>query len=495
MSVLRQGLLIVACCLTAVAATASFAVAQSGAPRYLGSDATVVEFGEHRAFRTRRIAVVGDVERPGVYESTTRQVSAAEVLAAAGSRLMLGDYFSRHNGGLPPVSISTSTADSQDVVTGDVLVVAVPPTRRKPPAATEDIHVAAIGLAPEPVVIRVGPSERSLATLFFRLNQPSEAAVAARVNGAPASGPLKNGDVIVVGSNLVDRRALLGCHAILTVRPLAAELPQVAPTTESAPPVAAAEVPLLPVLEAPAPESRPPATIADSPVEPAPAPEERRVALLTDSPSPTAPEDGPQLVHEEERPAFRRFTARPAFGRRSAVKNAAWETPDVSGSESNVRGLVILLALGTLGLGVTLLWLTSERRLRTAAAREPVPVIVSTLPELDEPVVEEVDRLEELLHGGVSIEDEPVVLPSRISLHGEAVGQKRLIVHPPQALAGPHFGAASTAAAKVESKAEPAPRETAPVTSRPPASPIRSAKDTEGLLDRVLLAMQREERR
>jgi len=493
MSVLRQGLLIVACCLTAVAGTASSAVAQSAAPRYLGSDATVVEFGEQRSSRPRRIAIVGDVEHPGVYESTTKRVFARDVLAAAGSPLVLGDYFSRHNGGLPPISISTSTADSADVVTGDVLVVAVPPTRRRPPATTEDIHVAAIGLAAEPVVIRVGPSERSLATLFFRLNQPSEAAVAARVNGAPASGPLKNGDVIVVGSNLVDRGALVGCKAILPVRSLDTATPPATATTEWSPPVAVAEVPVLPVLEAPAPESRNPNAIAaaDLQVEPAPVTGATQIAMAPEFPSPTELAEGPRLVGEEDRPALKRLTARAAFGRRSAVKNAAWETPAATGNETGVRGLVILLALGTLGLGVTLLWLASERRLRTAAAPEPVPV--ATLPEPDEPVAEGLDSLQELLRAGASVEDEPVVLPSRISLHGEAVGQKRLIIHPPQALAGPHFGAASTVAAKAESKS--AARESEPVSSRAPASPVRSAKDTEGLLDRVLLAMQREERR
>ncbi len=113
----------------------------------------------------------------------------------------------------------------------------------------------------------------------------------------------------------------------------------------------------------------------------------------------------------------------------------------------------------------------------------------STAPSAEVP--SPIDPLQAIVRGELAIEEEPVVIPAQISLHGEATGQKRLIIHPPQPLAGPHFAAAPSAVtASARTQAMPQPRKAAPA----PRGPVRSQKDTEGLLDRVLLAMQREGR-
>ena len=96
----RQAILFVAGCL--LAAIVSQANAQDPSARYYGSNARIVEFSEQRPSRPRRIAVVGDVMRPGVYQSSTRQLLASTLLTAAGSQALPGEYFTRFYNGLVP---------------------------------------------------------------------------------------------------------------------------------------------------------------------------------------------------------------------------------------------------------------------------------------------------------------------------------------------------------------------------------------------------------
>jgi hypothetical protein len=210
-----------------------------------------------------------------------------------------------------------------------------------------------------------------------------------------------------------------------------------------------------------------------------------------------------QLPKESRR--LPELAARRESAQKSRAQTAAFD-PD-----AEVRNLVVLIALGTLGIGIALLWMASERRLKGVAAPEPVdlkpvpwpqsppeePTTVEQLKVVEQPKqserppVVENDDLAQLIRGELPVLDEPVVLPARVALHGKAVGQKRLVIHPPQSLAGPHFGAA----APVEEKVAAA-RDSKPVASAAaPSSTARSSKDAEGLLDRVLLAMQREGRK
>jgi hypothetical protein len=217
-------------------------------------------------------------------------------------------------------------------------------------------------------------------------------------------------------------------------------------------------------------------------------------------------ESSPTMLHAA-------FEQRSPSGSKPTLGNAATRVTDRNSfarsatvdSNAQLRNLVILVALGTLGIGIALLWVASERRLENVAAPEPVELEPVTLPEPAaslstageqssdslQTMATDSDDLGELIRGELPVQDEPVVLPARVALHGKAVGQKRLVIHPAQGLAGPHFSEPAKAPEKV-----PATRHTTPV-SRTPAAPsaVRGQNEPEGLLDRVLLAMQREGRR
>jgi hypothetical protein len=488
MPALRPLILVVAHCLMAVVALACPASAQDSAPRYYGSNASVVEFSEQRPQATRRIAVIGDVERPGVYESSARRLVASTVLTATGSHAGPGDYFWRFHGGLRGFGIAMSQSENTDVLSGDVIVVPISP-RRKAKAA-EQIHLAVIGLGPDPSVIRVPRFDCSLPSLFSRLRQPGSVAASATVNGVKTSELLKDGDVIVVSSHLVDRASLGGCDAILPIKSLDTPVETPKATTEWSPPVnvdAAPQLPLLGPHSVDEVAARPEAVASVEPSTPAREEVSKVASLEVEAPILDAKPSKFVEPAVEAREDVRRPS--PIAARRHNVLTPDFESDAVSDGDSQIRNLVIFVALGTLGLGVAMLWLASERRLRATAAPAPVPL--TPLP-IDAEISAD-DELGELIRGELPVEDEPVVLPSRIALHGEPVGQKRLVVHPPQALAGPHFGSPASTPEKAAAASESRPA--SPPVRPGSSSSIRSAKDTEGLLDRVLLAMQREGRR
>ena len=494
MSASRRGFLIVAFCLAAVHWPDSSATAQTYIPRYDGGNAQVVDFSQALAPPLRRFAVIGDVEHPGVYETNERKVVRARLLKAAGSRAAMGDYYTTHHRGLRSEPMALFDAETTEAAHGDVIVVGANAFRGRPDDSKE-IHVAVIGLMPDPVVVRLSARERSLPVLLNRLRQRQEAATGATVNGVASTAPLRNGDVVAFNSHLIDRVVLQECgDIILLVRELhpssskstqfepsaephevrVAELPQLdLPVAASPPAVVVSESPVaaqglrtpeLPFVSPPTLVEAPSALVADSPETAAPAQPSRRAAT-------------PRVTTADHQVVDRW----PVVSKRTAAVN----------EDSSIRTLVIFVALGTLGLGIALLWLASERRFKSVERPAPIPVPFAEQSPVDTP-----DELAQLIRGELEIEDEPVVLPSRIALHGQAVGQKRLIVHPPEALAGPHF--ASSPAATEKARVTQSAIEDGPVRRDSETSvktPVRSARDTEGLLDRVLLAMQREGRK
>lgn len=516
---LRQSLLIVAHCLLAVFALSLPALGQSSALRYERPTPRVVEFGEQRSQTLRRVAIVGDVERPGVYQTTAKRLVAETVLTAAGSKTPPGYTFDVYHSGLTRTNSPVWVANTVPLTNGDVIVASVPQTKLTERSRNQ-IYVAVIGLLPDPVVIRIPESDRSLPGLFSRLHQPASATVSATVNGAKSTELLKNGDVITVGSEMIDRSALIGCDSILQPQSLDAAPEAPKTTTEWSPPVTLPSASELPPLVTPSlgevlPQPEAIATLKPAVESRQEAPPVSRMETVEPI-STTIPAAFVAKADDEKPRESRRETE--VFVPRGRAQRSGVQAIAVD-PDAEVRNLVILIALGTLGVGIALLWVASERRLKSVAAPEPVelkpavvaepaplppqvveqatateqPRIVEAPKPVERPKVVEKDDLGELIRGELPVQDEPVVLPSRVALHGKAVGQKRLVIHPPQSLAGPHFGEAARSAEKVSTA-----RETTPVSSAPAgvtsSAPVRPAKEIEGLLDRVLLAMQREGR-
>jgi len=479
MPALRPSFPVISCCLAALLTVPCSVQAQT-TPAYQGSYAKVLEFGERRPKSPRRVAVIGNVQRPGVYESTVRDATAGPLLKAAGSQAAAGDFLTRFHTGMTPVVVATWNAESALVVDGDVISVLIPPSRPRP-AAADQIHVALL-VGKDPVVVRVPRSDQTLPGLFSLLRQTSDAAASATVNGVRSNAMLENGDVIFVASNLIDRGALMSSPAVLPATSLDPPPEQPKATAEWSPPVTVPETPALPPLKAnPLGEaSQQASAVAKAKPETPDGDDFPKVAMVESF-------DPPVMKLEAPAVETRRASSAPVRRQPTRTTEPDPELEATAEEGSPVRTMVVLLALGTLGLGVALLWLASEKRVRGVWAPEPVEMP----PPADAPAEEVEDELGQLIRGDLPVEDEPVVLPSRIALHGQAVGQKRLILHPPQSLAGPHFAMPPGSSAPAEKVAAAGP----PVRPDPASSPIRSPRDTEGLLDRVLLAMQREGRR
>jgi hypothetical protein len=187
-----------------------------------------------------------------------------------------------------------------------------------------------------------------------------------------------------------------------------------------------------------------------------------------------------------------------------------------AGVGADLRLLVGLGILGCTGLGAWL-WrqvLRTPVETRLQQYRPPVAPATTTAPATSPPAVsKEVAALEDLVSDRLDLTEEALSLPEHIGLHGRAVGQYRQIFHPAHPLPGPHFTAParseptreSVFAGRQESsvngpaasslptyRLDPGPR---PGGSRG-STPAPLADDAAGgLLERVLLAMQREGRR
>lgn len=113
------------------------------------------------------------------------------------------------------------------------------------------------------------------------------------------------------------------------------------------------------------------------------------------------------------------------------------------------------------------------------------------------------ETLSRLINNELPIIEEPTLLPESADFHGEAVGRRRLRIDAEQHLSGPHF-----AAAQQTSEPEAVPETAGTANTRPNredssadgpsgdavASSRRGTRQG-GLLDRVLVAMEREKRR
>src|SRR5690606_21190513 len=113
------------------------------------------------------------------------------------------------------------------------------------------------------------------------------------------------------------------------------------------------------------------------------------------------------------------------------------------------------------------------------------------------------DTLNRLINNELPIIEEPTLLPDRAGFHGEAVGRRRLRIDAEQTLSGPHFavpqqtprpvavpetaGTANTRPNREDSSAE--------TPSGDAAASANRGTTQGGLLDRVLVAMEREKRR
>jgi hypothetical protein len=159
-----------------------------------------------------------------------------------------------------------------------------------------------------------------------------------------------------------------------------------------------------------------------------------------------------------------------------------------------------LLLAGVLGIGTLYVWLRREAQLRlNARFAEQMALLPIVEPPAE--MENEVDNyFAELVGNEIEIIEEPLVLPDQLDLHGKAVGQQRLIIHPAQPLAGPHFtstpapvreAVSSSAGGKIPSST----REVSPRPTQPVASASSGIECEAGLLERVLMRMQHEGRR
>ncbi|MBX3443620.1 MAG: hypothetical protein KF774_14530 [Planctomyces sp.] len=161
---------------------------------------------------------------------------------------------------------------------------------------------------------------------------------------------------------------------------------------------------------------------------------------------------------------------------------------------TSVMSAFAMLMAGSLGMAIAGVWLVSLVRLR-------VPRRAAGKPAEDRDIVAETaaadaEAFEDLVDNRLPIIEEPLQLPERLQFYGKAVGQARLIVHAAQPLAGPHFAAPKAAEAPlaVVATAE-TPVASADANERQPVTGVTPRSKNEGLLERVLIAMDREGRR
>jgi hypothetical protein len=156
----------------------------------------------------------------------------------------------------------------------------------------------------------------------------------------------------------------------------------------------------------------------------------------------------------------------------------------------------VLLLTGVVGIATLYFWLRREAQVRLNARFAEQ---MALLPVVEPLTVSHLDNFfADLVANQLEIVEEPLELPEHLDLHGKAIGQQRLIIHPAQPLAGPHFMSnpepgPETVSASINS---PSPAGQALSRSRRAASPVSAGPaDEPGLLERVLVRMQREGRR
>ncbi len=213
-------------------------------------------------------------------------------------------------------------------------------------------------------------------------------------------------------------------------------------------------------------------------------------------------------------PAPRDFEAQMSWGRTVDEKYEASEEPaplppqstdaDQKSSASSVNRLAAgVLTLSLVCFAISLIWSRLDREPTTVGAE------LSQSRNGSPPATRQ--SLDELIENRMPLLEEETRLPEGLAYFGQAIGRRRLILNQREALAGPHYAAAHEARPRTIDAAEQAVpvskqsfsgeslRVDAPVTSEssdtvaaekgPKALPRR------GLLERVLVAMEREKRR
>lgn len=490
----------------------------SASPRPLGVTTrreVAIEGFSRAGSRCNVVAIVGAVDRPCAVElpgSSLELSQLAEFAGVSSSETAARVRIYRRN------QVIVGSVVDYLALPGDVVVVN--PSSGASMSATGEFHVAIVGLIDQPVVVPVSRRSSSLATLLSELGQPVALIDAARTTnggGRPNTGNtlLIPGSVIVVEPSLVDRAALANSNRVP------------AAVAYSAREVTSQDVLDLPVEPAPIPDhpadvgvaaqlpSIPSASLPDAShasVEPvAPLADAVTTSLITDFTPATLGET--ELVEEQpavaatpepvplaqDLPALAAETT--AVAPQPEPENAtAVATPTASIEPADQIVSYILLLAGVVGIGTLYFWLRREAQLRLNARFAEQ---LALLPSVDPPAVSELDNFfADLVANQLEIVEEPLDLPQQLDLHGRAIGQQRLIIHPAQPLAGPHFTSspspvreAATASVSSPISSPPPP---IPTFSRPmqAASPVDTgAGDEPGLLERVLVRMLQEGRR
>jgi hypothetical protein len=377
-------------------------------------------------------------------------------------------------------------------------------------------HVAILGLLERPVVVPVSERSRDLSVLLGELRQPASLIETSRTflgNGSavPGNTALIPGAVIILDASRVDRAALANSTRIPAAVPyseadIAADAP--APLQADAAPLHDESADVAAVAELPSIPNSEPADVDATIDEPAaPLAETVPASLITDI--------APPLSERIETPVFTPdVDVISTDEAKSAVVDivppeskiassqtgtvAALDAPPSIELADRVVSYVLLLA-GIIGISTLYVWLRREAQLRRNARFAEQ---MAMLPFIEPPAAIEVDNFfADLVGNQIEIIEEPLVLPDQLDLHGKAVGQQRLIIHPAQPLAGPHFTstpapvretvtAAVGSATPSSAMTEPPPRPTRPTTSADSGFECEA-----GLLERVLMRMQNEGRR
>lgn len=458
-----------------------------------------------------RVAVIGAVSRPGMFLLPEEPVSIGRLGESAGltvtGRKPLVRVF--RNG--RPYYGSLDVGDL--AAAGDVLVFGPIPQRGGRSAAgnPSQFGVALLGLASHPVLIAVPDDSPSLSRLLQELRQPDAVIKTARtwpISGAPIRGEalLSEGAVVQLDPTLVDAVAAKSTGLIAPASPLdvaETQSPSIQqPVETSAPPLErTASLPALPG------RWDQTATAADSVDKTGPNAIAKQTSLKTSRigspelspPELSAPFDSAPEAMAPEPPLVnpRRLKSKSQTLAPEFTPNLELEAVDTGESSllgQATRSLLVLAALA--GLGVLITWLRREARRRQKQPAQTKTVIPAAA---EHPPLAPVDSfLADLVHDRLEIVEEQPVLPDRLDLHGKSVGHLRLVIHPAQPLAGPHFAAAPAEVPKpvlsaIAASGEP---ESHGADPAPPRRPRHTVENHDGgLLERVLLAMHREERR
>jgi hypothetical protein len=440
--------------------------------------------------------IVGAVPRSGVFTAPGTALSLHQLIEAAGglephAKLSLPVI----RQGAPRFRIHYDPAQPREadlLLPGDVVLVGS--TLSGPAAALDSsgtVPVICLGLLNRPVALPLDPTIQTVNQLTHKLQQSSQAALAARMFAPPStgvSGILVPGAVIVFDSATIDRGPLLEAGAL----PEAIPLSPVQQTASAAPAIPPS--PLTP--EKPLPSMNLPPQWEDAPEVPLPLPPIHAPMisgaeslatpqpLLSEMPPPSPPLAAdvaaatPEIksaalptVEVSPAPAISKQTeisqiqisklplpSQAAISSRTdgrlvefdrileeATASAARPTAPLPSSPSRLTPLAIGMSLLTLVFaGLLLVW---------SRISLPAPIVTPEPVAMPVPVAEPVmtaalaeetavprPGIQEILTGQVPLIEERIAIPAHWPLHGKVIGHRRFILNAAHAtLAGPHF--------------------------------------------------------